>query len=138
RVEFGVYLSGLLLQLEQLGPMVPRHYFLCQTVLYSGFCFVNELDPGIANFCEMFRHDRCDSVTLRHVFKLVRDPVALGPHKNSFDRWFAIMAFAFVFSCRQGYICDLPIASFLCDLAVYVGERSTILSFSIARTTSGR
>ena len=79
RVELGVGLAGLLLELELLGAVVPVGDLLGQPVLHRGFGLGDELELGVPHLLEMLRHDLGDGVALRLLLDLAVDPRALGP-----------------------------------------------------------
>ena len=72
RVEPGVGLPGLLLELELLGAVVPVGDLLGQPVLHRGFGLVDQLELARRAPPEVLRHDMGDGVALRLLLQLPR------------------------------------------------------------------
>ncbi len=90
RVELGVGLAGLLLELELLGAVVPVGDLLGQPVLHRRLGLGDELELAVPHLLEVLRHDLGDRVALRLLLDLAADPGALGPVEDRLDAWFAL------------------------------------------------
>ena len=90
RVEPGVGLAGLLLELELLGAVVPVGDLLGQPVLHRRLGLGDELELAVAHLLEVLRHDLGDRVALRLLLELAVDPRALGPIEDRVDARFAL------------------------------------------------
>ena len=74
RVEPGIDLSGLLLQFERLGSMIPKIDLLCQSVLDRRACLSDPINAPLAYFLEMLRNNVRDGMGLSLLLQVFRDP----------------------------------------------------------------
>ena len=81
-IELGVGFSGLLLELEFLGTVVPVGNFLGEAFFHRRLGLGNQGELLPFDFIEVPRHDVGNGVGLRLLFEPTVDPPAFGPVEN--------------------------------------------------------